>query len=272
MVAIIAPENAARRRPAAAGFTLVELLVVIGVIAVLVSILLPSLARAQEQARRTQCGSNLRQVATAVIMYEGQYRSLPGAVWPVALDPYAVDFPGQTPVLTAADADRTISNQRFLAPFLGNSRDVWVCPSAREMRETATPISGTYAGKVVGYGYKVNNQSTNRPAYNFGYWGTTTVAANKKPKRINQVYGASVSSVDVKLPVTEIWMLSDVDSRILPTSATATFGLVDDSTTAPFEGRIWNTSHAGGKNAGRNYVFFDSHVEYRSLSDNVVDP
>jgi prepilin-type N-terminal cleavage/methylation domain-containing protein/prepilin-type processing-associated H-X9-DG protein len=49
-------------------FTLVELLVVVGIVAVLVALLLPSLAKAREQTRRTHCASNLRQVSLGTML------------------------------------------------------------------------------------------------------------------------------------------------------------------------------------------------------------
>ena len=72
-----------RRKP---GFTLVELLVVIGIIAILVALLLPAIQSAREAARRTQCLNHLRQLGVAAHNFHDVHRALPPARY---LDDYA---------------------------------------------------------------------------------------------------------------------------------------------------------------------------------------
>src|SRR5215203_1740486 len=86
-----------RRAGGAIGFTLIELLVVIAIIAILAAILFPMFARARENARRSSCQSNQKQLALAIKQYVQDYdeKLPPVAVnattpygWADAIQPY----------------------------------------------------------------------------------------------------------------------------------------------------------------------------------------
>ena len=106
-------------------FTLIELLVVIAIIAILAAILFPVFAQARESARRSACGSNMKQVALGVLMYAQDYDE----------------------VLPYQDGDRcpygTDPRAQWInttMPYVKNMQ-VWWCPSA--LRHTGAPPTAT---------------------------------------------------------------------------------------------------------------------------------
>jgi prepilin-type N-terminal cleavage/methylation domain-containing protein/prepilin-type processing-associated H-X9-DG protein len=123
------PPRTFRTRGRSRAFTLIELLIVVGVMAILLALLLPSLAAARGQARRVKCACNLRQLVTALQMYANEHRS---RMMPLAYTDTDL-LRGGPPVYWwgTSDVSGVDHTRGFTWPYLGSelrSDGVYECP------------------------------------------------------------------------------------------------------------------------------------------------
>jgi len=236
-----APECRANRLRA---FTLIELLVVIAIIAILAAILFPVFAKARENARRSSCASNLKQMGIAVQQYVQDYdEKLPGIFEPV---PHA------------NKPDVYIICQPYI-----KSLQVFFCPDRGGQHWLTAYKAGQPGGHSAGDFMCDDgvNKSDNCPGYGYNQgpvsdYGVGLLLAQKAPAD-TQRPGRSIASIS---SVSEVFAFGDTyDNGAQAITADNILGAVGNSTEYP-DKTTFNSSQL--RHDGRfNMAYMDGHVK-----------
>jgi prepilin-type N-terminal cleavage/methylation domain-containing protein/prepilin-type processing-associated H-X9-DG protein len=252
------------------GFTLIELLVVVSIIALLISILLPSLSAARQQARGTVCMSNLKRlgVSTALYLTENSQRFFPVRLKSATPEgePYVNDFGRSKPRwqwFLSTGTGPVINPTAFEPPFGDGpangttimDNDYFLCPSLR----------GPYVRDVRNGAY----------GYNYQYLGNTLVAGGSDGSATGWA-NYPVGEIQIKSPAATV-LFGDsrgadprhgkhsytLDPPRLGTEAGATkFG-----PSVPNDGTIAHSPAEARHRGSAAIAFVDSHVERMKLVD-----
>jgi prepilin-type N-terminal cleavage/methylation domain-containing protein len=250
------PSPLARDRAASvrsSGFTLVELLVVVGIISVLIAILLPSLQLARASARKLSCLSNMRQVGTALMMYANESKGY---------------FPYQDESTVAIGSGgvanfATTTTPNFLLaimPYLNNNIYVLVCPDAYYPEafgaaDAPSVTSNTnYMGNGVVMGGMLNTST--------GVWQTRSLS------QIPNTAGI-IALQENTWAVNLAWLRPYNNTATRPTSLNnETFGFWHSPSTASPSGETYCAVHDNFTTG--NIIFCDGHGETRRFKDSIT--
>jgi prepilin-type N-terminal cleavage/methylation domain-containing protein/prepilin-type processing-associated H-X9-DG protein len=238
------------------GFTLIELLVVIAIIAILAAILFPVFAQARAKARQAGCLSNMKQLATGIMMYAQDWDE----TFPFVGGQTAAASPG---VDWGKDTWAYNDIYVVLQPYVKNFR-VFFCPD----RNRFVPKSGDFSkpgpltAEVWGYGYNWSSgygpQSNKNSLWNRGDGCVGKDTGKGLP-------GNSISRV---AQAATFPMLGDTGDTPRQTLHTACY----DIRTSPSSG--WNADMPeGGRHSGGNiFAFADGHAKWYKVNPELVDP
>src|SRR4051794_7272828 len=159
-----------RRNP---GFTLIELLVVIAIIAVLIALLLPAVQAAREAARRAQCTNNLKQLALAVMNYEGVNSAFPAQSMLSTTGQYTGDLAGLS--ISWIPPLLQFTEQQALFNALNFSVDVVITGSTSAANIT---VAATNVGTLICPSDNLQPQQLRLITGSTLYYGTTNYCGN----------------------------------------------------------------------------------------------
>jgi prepilin-type N-terminal cleavage/methylation domain-containing protein/prepilin-type processing-associated H-X9-DG protein len=255
-------------------FTLIELLVVIAIIAILAAILFPVFAQAREQARKTVCISNLKQLGLAVVMYVQDYdESFPINCWntpPIGMqnDSGTVNFPAYWQWMW--EVQPYTKNKQILVcpsdPKLGKDTNL----SGMAYDNNPTPDCSDIWGTPTPISYAMNDELT-------GLGGTTVPGSCLGPQSPSADYSVALASVPTPAGT---YMLADsgrpngLDPFWINNTRAANyvelygvsapgFGAMADHTNATWEANLQNQGvfrHAGGS----SIAYADGHAKFKT--------